>query len=247
MTARHWRVLFAVTGCLALAFSQEPTSKAIRLGDPARLERLRAAKMPPIKKPIEFFTPEADAILSALEVFPPDNPWNLLVEDWPLHPNSKNIIQSILHAHLIPSCPAADLCGSKRRAWLNKQILPEDERLAVERHLREFDRRGHRCLQRHGISRLPETEGDKPARKKFKSCPIGYFHIDIAEVRPAIGTRSRPPWSDHQARTLPAAFWSRRLGPPPERLGPCELSFCGSGRNAANIAPRWRRLASSPS
>jgi hypothetical protein len=41
----------------------------------------------------------------------------------------------------------------------------------------------HRCLQRHGISRLPEVEGDKPARRKFKSYPIGFFHIDIAEVR----------------------------------------------------------------
>ncbi len=41
----------------------------------------------------------------------------------------------------------------------------------------------HRCFQRHGISRLPETQGDKPAKKKFKSYPIGYFHIDIAEVR----------------------------------------------------------------
>ena len=30
---------------------------------------------------------------------------------------------------------------------------------------------------------MPETEGDKPAKKKFKSYPIGYFHIDIAEVR----------------------------------------------------------------
>lgn len=40
----------------------------------------------------------------------------------------------------------------------------------------------HRCLQRHGISRLPEVEGDKPAKKKFKKYPIGYFHIDIAEV-----------------------------------------------------------------
>ncbi len=45
----------------------------------------------------------------------------------------------------------------------------------------------HRCLQRHGISRLPETEGDKPARQKFKSYPIGYFHIDIAEVQTAEG------------------------------------------------------------
>ena len=25
--------------------------------------------------------------------------------------------------------------------------------------------------------------GDKPAKKKFKPYPIGYFHIDIAEVR----------------------------------------------------------------
>jgi Integrase core domain len=41
----------------------------------------------------------------------------------------------------------------------------------------------HRCLQRHGISRLPEVEGDKPDKKRFKSYPIGYFHIDIAEVR----------------------------------------------------------------
>src|SRR3954454_17414980 len=41
----------------------------------------------------------------------------------------------------------------------------------------------HRCLQRHGISRLPDTNGDKPQRSKFKRYPIGFFHIDIAEVR----------------------------------------------------------------
>jgi transposase InsO family protein len=41
----------------------------------------------------------------------------------------------------------------------------------------------HRCLQRHGISRLPETDGDKPQRSRFKRYPIGFFHIDIAEVR----------------------------------------------------------------
>jgi len=45
----------------------------------------------------------------------------------------------------------------------------------------------HRCLQRHGISRLADTEGDKPARKKFKAYPIGFFHIDIAEVQTAEG------------------------------------------------------------
>ena len=45
----------------------------------------------------------------------------------------------------------------------------------------------HRCLQRHGISRLPEVEGDKPDKRKFKTYPIGYFHIDIAEVRSEAG------------------------------------------------------------
>lgn len=39
----------------------------------------------------------------------------------------------------------------------------------------------HRCLQRHGISRLPRADREKP--KKFKDYEIGYFHIDIAELR----------------------------------------------------------------
>ena len=44
-----------------------------------------------------------------------------------------------------------------------------------------------RCYRRHGVSRLPDTEGDKPAKKAFKAYPIGYFHIDIAEVQTAQG------------------------------------------------------------
>jgi len=39
----------------------------------------------------------------------------------------------------------------------------------------------HRCLQRHGISRLPKGDREKP--RKFKDYEIGYFHIDIAELR----------------------------------------------------------------
>jgi transposase-like protein len=45
----------------------------------------------------------------------------------------------------------------------------------------------HRCFERHGISRLPEVEGNKPNRKKFERYPIGYFNIDLAEVRAAEG------------------------------------------------------------
>src|SRR5208282_2594843 len=45
----------------------------------------------------------------------------------------------------------------------------------------------HRCLQRHGVSRLPQMEGDKEPRRKFKTYPIGFFHVDIAEVQTAQG------------------------------------------------------------
>ena len=45
----------------------------------------------------------------------------------------------------------------------------------------------HRCLQRHGISCLPDIEGDKPKRQRFRRYPIGFFHLDIAEVQTAEG------------------------------------------------------------
>ena len=74
----------------------DPAAAPVKLtGDPKRLARIRAAKMPAITKPIEFNTPEADAILSAMEVYPADNPWNLVVSDWPLHPRSKDMVASI--------------------------------------------------------------------------------------------------------------------------------------------------------
>lgn len=41
----------------------------------------------------------------------------------------------------------------------------------------------HRLFQPHGISRLPDMKAEAEPRKKFKSYPIGYFHIDVAEVR----------------------------------------------------------------
>ena len=75
------------------AITPTPVKKA--LTDPARLERIRTAKMPPVTHPVMFDTPEADAINSALEVFPPDNPWNQLVTNWAVHPNSKAIVASI--------------------------------------------------------------------------------------------------------------------------------------------------------
>jgi len=46
----------------------------------------------------------------------------------------------------------------------------------------------HRCLQRHGCSVLAKKQPAPSAnKKKFKQYPIGYFHIDIAEVMTAEG------------------------------------------------------------
>jgi transposase InsO family protein len=74
-------------------------------------------------------------------------------------------------------------------AFRKHTLLPLDDCLyALQPTIPHLTRSSlHRCLQRHGISRLPDVEGDKPAKKKFKSYPIGYFHIDIAEVQTAEG------------------------------------------------------------
>jgi hypothetical protein len=69
-------------------------------------------------------------------------------------------------------------------AFRRHTLLPLDDCLyALQPTIPHLTRSSlHRCLQRHGIGRLPDIEGDKPAKKKFKSYPIGFFHIDIAEV-----------------------------------------------------------------
>ena len=65
-------------------------------------------------------------------------------------------------------------------------LLPLDDCLyALQATIPQLTRSTlHRCFMRHGISRLPEL-GDNPRAKKqrFKVYPIGYFHIDLTEVR----------------------------------------------------------------
>ena len=74
-------------------------------------------------------------------------------------------------------------------AFRKHTLLPLDDCLyALQATIPQLTRSSlHRCLERHGISRLPEVEGDKPKRKKFDTYPIGFFHIDLAEVRTAEG------------------------------------------------------------
>src|SRR5262245_43900046 len=53
------------------------------------------ANQPAITRPILFTTPEADRVLAALQVFPPDNPWNEDISRLPLHPGSAAMIADI--------------------------------------------------------------------------------------------------------------------------------------------------------
>jgi transposase InsO family protein len=70
-------------------------------------------------------------------------------------------------------------------AFRRHTLLPLDDCLyALQPTIPHLSRSSlHRCLQRHGISRLPQVETDRLDKRKFKAYPIGYFHIDIAEVR----------------------------------------------------------------
>ena len=74
-------------------------------------------------------------------------------------------------------------------AFRRHTLLPLDDCLyALQPSIPHLTRSAlHRCLQRHGISRLPDVDGDKPKRQRFKRYAIGFFHIDIAELQTAEG------------------------------------------------------------
>ena len=74
-------------------------------------------------------------------------------------------------------------------AFRRHTLLPLDDCLyALQATIPHLTRSSlHRCLQRHGISRLPELKSAAPGKRKFKTYPLGYFHIDIAEVQTGQG------------------------------------------------------------
>jgi hypothetical protein len=76
---------FLAQGFLALGPAPLLAEPAVKSGE----------KLPPIRQPVPFDTPQADAIVSAMQIFPTDNPWNTDVSKWPLHPRSAAIVDSI--------------------------------------------------------------------------------------------------------------------------------------------------------
>jgi transposase InsO family protein len=102
--------------------------------------------------------------------------------------------RSFLHdAPMGPKAPRSTVLTAEEEAvavaFRKHTLLPLDDCLyALQATIPHLTRSAlHRCFQRHGISRLPEIEGDKAEKKAFRRYPLGYFHIDIAEVRTAEG------------------------------------------------------------
>ena len=100
----------------------------------------------------------------------------------------KNEVHAILHAHLIPKCPHSDLFNQRGRAWLSHQPVPDDERAAIERHIRELDRLGEDLdlLERE----IAESTLDDPAVKRLMTI-TGVNLTVAAALMAAIGDIGR--------------------------------------------------------
>lgn len=144
----------------------------------------------------------------------------------------KNEVHAILQAHLIPRCPHADLFNRCGRSWLTRQPLPDDERAAIERHVRELDRLDEdlAVLDRE----IARSAIDDPAIRRLMTITginltvaaglmaaignIGRFrspqklvsYFGLKPARAAVGSRCRPPWPDQQGRTQPCPGDARR-------------------------------------
>jgi transposase len=139
----------------------------------------------------------------------------------------KNIVQSILHAHLIPPCPAEDLFGLKGRTWLLAQKLPEDERLAVERHLREYDRLSEdlRVVERD----LAQKALADPNAKRLMTIP-GIDMVVAMGLLAAIGDVGRFVSPQHLVSYLGLNPSVRQSGAGPAHHGRITKQGCGHAR-----------------
>lgn len=96
----------------------------------------------------------------------------------------KNEVHAVLASHLAPRCPHADLFNGRGRAWLDRQVLPDDERRAIGRHVRELDRLGEDLAE---LDRdIGEAVVDDPAVKRLLTI-TGVNVIVAAGLVAAIG------------------------------------------------------------
>jgi transposase InsO family protein len=92
-----------------------------------------------------------------------------------------------------PSRPRSSVLTEAEEAvvveFRRRTLLPLDDVLGCLREtIPKLSRSAlHRCLQRHGISRLPQGDEKASKRRRFAETAIGYVHIDVCELRLAEG------------------------------------------------------------
>ena len=172
-------------------------------------------------------------------------------------------------ARLRPRCPdgaegtALDRAQRRRRGPcrcvpVQHTLLPLDDCLyALQATIPHLTRSSlHRLFQRHDISRLPAIGGMTERKKAFKHYPIGYFHIDIAEVRTeegkfhlfvAIDRTSKFAFAQlHEKanRNTAAAFLKDLIAVVPYKiytvLTDNGIQFCDLPKNHSGPTARWR-------
>jgi transposase InsO family protein len=100
---------------------------------------------------------------------------------------------STADARMGPARPRSTVLTEAEEAivveFRRRTLLPLDDILGCLREtIPKLSRSAlHRCLQRHGISRLPQGEEKAFKRKRFAETTIGYVHIDVCELRLAQG------------------------------------------------------------
>jgi hypothetical protein len=89
-------------------------------------------------------------------------------------------------------------------AFRRHTLLPLDDCLyALQPTIPQLTRSSlHRCLQRHGISRLPQVEGEVSPKRKFKAYPIGYFQIGGNSCNAALPRSARRGTLGHRTAQL---------------------------------------------
>jgi transposase InsO family protein len=171
--------------------------------------------------------------------------------------------RSFVHdAPMGPKAPRSTVLSTEDEAvvvaFRRHTLLPLDDCLyALQATIPHLTRSSlHRCFQRHGISRLPEVGGNKPSKRAFKSYPIGYIHIDIAEVRTeegklylfvAVDRLSKFAFAQlHQVATVKtaAAFLHALIAAVPFKIHTVltdnGVQFCDQPSRRSGPTARWR-------
>jgi hypothetical protein len=98
-------------------------------------------------------------------------------------------------------------------AFRRHTLLPLDDCLyALQATIPHLTRSSlHRCLQRHGISRLPEVTGTSPPRRSSRPNPIGYFHNFARRLKTLKGLTPSSSFAKPSSRSTKASTSTRPI------------------------------------